>query len=825
MVRRVLSRSRLALLMSHLVLVFSMTSLGAEAPTGAEEKSLAPAIPAAVFEVLKSGRSGQSVPSGPSDGTQEESPAPDRMQPRSALPGPADVEPAPPGAAEPQSEDAPEIHGATLTPHETPSLDLELPAPDSAESTSTILASIELLPAEPTEPENGETAGSEAHRDEEDHADSSIAGESAEFPIEEIVPSDVPFKKVYDLFADGNWATALTRGLDYLDERPDGDERREMLYLLAEAAYQLGRSQGEHSYQDRINFYQQALRQGEQGKLGTFGRWRMGSLYLEAGNPVEAIFHLGRALRGAGKSSKRPVEFELVRAYTLTNRPEEAMTVLRALEDDGGDAQSELRIAELKGMILQSLGRDQDAWEAYQRATEIDPLWWRRDAGRAESYARAADKTGEMAQAERAYFFAVHSFEEEVWTMPGMFLSYADLLRHLGDGARRRGMTDEALAFDRDARHWYRRILGLLGEESSESAVRSEAQRRLRQYYGAEIASGKASLGLFHMSRGEVIQAMAQLQGAYEENVLSGAGSASVREAVNEIVEPYMSWAVRQGLWHEVIGAWELFGRELQEGHARNAALSYLATSLFSVGLDARSLLIIEDLLQKEEGSGIPTKDLLRVRRAEILSRLGRGEEVVGPLEELTKRDSITNVRTDALRVLAGVYADMGRNLEAAQALEELASGSDLTADERGNVWARAGNIYLEESMTDHAIEIGLRALILEDEHQGNSSSPLWDVAVGNRLRLMLGRAFYEQGDFERASITLRDYLERDGLHPGEKGMGGYLLGASQRLRGEVADARTTLENAQSDFSIPEIWRKASSQALATLLWEEARKN
>ncbi|MCH8333552.1 ATP-dependent Clp protease ATP-binding subunit, partial [Candidatus Sumerlaeota bacterium] len=540
---------------------------------------------------------------------------------------------------------------------------------------------------------------------------------------------------------------------------------------------------------------------------------------------IDAITRAIQRSRAGLKSSKRPVEFELVRAYTLTNRPEEAMTVLRALEDDGGDAQSELRIAELKGMILQSLGRDQDAWEAYQRATEIDPLWWRRDAGRAESYARAADKTGEMAQAERAYFFAVHSFEEKVWTMPGMFLSYADLLRRLGDGARRRGMTDEALAFDRDARHWYRRILGLLGEESSESALRSEAQRRLREYYGAEIASGKASLGLFHMSRGEVIQAMAQLQGAYEENVLSGAGSAPVREAVNEIVEPYMSWAVRQGLWHEVIGAWELFGRELQESHARNAALSYLATSLSSVGLDARSLLIIEDLLQKEEGSGIPTKDLLRVRRAEILSRLGRGEEVIEPLKELSERDSITNVRTDALRVLAGVYADMGRNLEAAQALEELASGSDLAADERGNVWARAGNIYLEESMTDHAIEIGLRALILEDEHQGNSSSPLWDVAVGNRLRLMLGRAFYEQGDFERASITLRDYLNRDGLHPGEKGMGGYLLSASQRLRGEVADARTTLENAQSDFSIPEIWRKASAEALATLQWEEARKN
>ena len=113
-------------------------------------------------------------------------------------------------------------------------------------------------------------------------------------------------------------------------------------------------------------------------------------------------------------------------------------------------------------------------------------------------------------------------------------------------------------------------------------------------------------------------------------------------------------------------------------------------------------------------------------------------------------------------------------------------------------------------------MEVGVLALIFEGEQKPDTSRQVWDGAIARSIRLMLGRAFYADGDYERSALTMRDFLDQPEITGDEKGLGHYLLGESYRRAGDKELARRAYE-AGEESGDPSFWRKASAEALASL--------
>jgi tetratricopeptide (TPR) repeat protein len=196
---------------------------------------------------------------------------------------------------------------------------------------------------------------------------------------------------------------------------------------------------------------------------------------------------------------------------------------------------------------------------------------------------------------------------------------------------------------------------------------------------------------------------------------------------------------------------------------------------------------------------------------------MGRGAEMIRQLEYLIGKQAITGVRTNALRVLGQIYIREDRKLEAAQTLEELARSGELSAEEKGSAWLDAARIYLDQGLTEQVIEIGRRALLLEEEQLALGNPRTWSDSVANGIRLMMARSFSAMGDREKSEILLTDVLRRPGLNPHDRGYALYLLGETRLQLGNPELAREILESAIADGEVPQIWKKAAAQTLAVI--------
>lgn len=640
------------------------------------------------------------------------------------------------------------------------------------------------------------------------------------FPIDEIsVSKDA--EEFHELFLNRQWATALASGLNYLEKHPGAKDLPGVLYLLAEARYQSGGAAGDGSLRDPINFYEQALRVRSSGNLGSFAHQRLAQLLTQAGMPNEALPHLEAAFAATQGAAQKRVKMQMAKALAACGRNAEALKAARQLQSDAPDERSRVEMAALEASLLQDSNDLEGAWSAFQKAAAIDPDWVKLNPEYAERFARAADQKGERALAKKVYAAAVYNSTNQAWERPGLYLGYADLLRRLAVTAREQGFGDKADAYEHEADEWYSRVLSIVDPSNPQLAPDLvKAKQALRESHASEITQGAAGYALFLEGRGDIYGAMYQLQKAYEQSYLTGSGTAPLKPAALVILEPYMSWAIRLGNWHEVLAAWQNFGGMLGEGPPRNRCLGYVAKALSGLGLYPDALKMFDVLLAQPKDSGGLTEDLLFEWKAEVLCQLGRGKEAIGRLESLRRKDTITNIRANALRVLADIYEKSGEKLEAAQASEALANGTDLSPDERGKAWDRAASLYLEEEMPTQTIDIGLRALRYEAEQSQNKTGTPWDPSVTVGLRHSLARAYYATNKFEEAAATLQSYLALKGLSADERGFGQFLLGECWRQLGVTADAQTAYQTAQADKSLPELWRKAAGEALASMEWE-----
>ncbi len=143
---------------------------------------------------------------------------------------------------------------------------------------------------------------------------------------------------------------------------------------------------------------------------------------------------------------------------------------------------------------------------------------------------------------------------------------------------------------------------------------------------------------------------------------------------------------------------------------------------------------------------------------------------------------------------------------------------------ERGEAWLNAGRLYLDHGLPGQAVEVGLRAVVFEEEQRENIGVDAWDDRTAGNLRLLLGRAFFKLGHYRRATILLEDYVAREGVTPAERGMGNYFLGLAQREYENTGRARASLSAARRDMKVPKIWRDASAEILARLDYDPVER-
>lgn len=678
---------------------------------------------------------------------------------------------------------------------------------DPLSGTSSVVAKLKPLD------HHSEKAAPRAHAPSAEDA-KPRAHEYDDFPIDQVEFTSAVFKPVLAAFTNHQWASALSEGLKRLEAHPDTSDLAQLLILLAEARYQVGRNGGKEGLADQINFYEQALRVTPAGGLRNFAHRRLASLLAEAGRPDEAVPHLEAAFSMAGREAQETLKRDLALGMAATGREAEALHFARELKNETSNPTLKIEMLAIEGKVHQRLGRDADAWKKFQEARGIEANWMLRDGENALSYARAADAMGEINEARRVLAHAVYEGTDYTWTQPAIYLAYADLLRRLAGQARTGGFDERALALEREADMWYTRVLSIADPRDERTLPDLQAARRaLRESNAEAIARGAAGYAQFLEGRGQIGDAMDQLRNAYLQSSLSASGKAPLRQAVESILEPYMSWALRQERWPDVIAAWQSFGSELGDARARDNCLGYVAKSLAELGLQDQALEILNGLLTGSSDS--PTQDVLVVWRAEVLNKLGRGREAIEELEHIRSKPTLTRTRITALEALADIRRREGDELEAAQVLEELASASDLAPDKRGEAWVEAARLYLHESMPRQAIEIGLRALYFENEFT-NGRAP-WSDTTMIRVRGLLARAYHEAGRYEEAALTLQHYLAFTSLSPSERGFGQYLLGEARRNSGDREGAKLAYETAQADGSLPEVWRKAALDAVRAL--------
>lgn len=641
------------------------------------------------------------------------------------------------------------------------------------------------------------------------------------FPVEEIHPANERSQEFFDLFLQKNWATALSDGIAYLEEDPAAPDLRSVLYLLSEARYQLAIVSGDELNFSAMNFYRQALRRGDHGRLGQFGKWRLGAMLLQNKSIEEAEYYLKPSRSGNGPILPSRTKLEWARVLFESGYADEALALTQELADDTPNAEVSLESLMLLAELLLDLGEYKSTIPILAKADAIEREWWKTSSQKASIRAGILEANGDLSGAYDTLFFATYYFTRTTQQHPATILQYADILGRLRDEALAQGNLELADERDQEAKLWYARILGGLTAEDVEGPVARRARARLAGLEDNKaLTEGLAGYAVYFAGRGDWNQAMQHLWLAKEQNPLGSKHSREVSEAANQILIPFMELAASGNRWHEILGAWSGFGELLNPGPARNAAISHVAHAMVRLGLSQEALGLIAEIEKLPFGSGAANADELFVWKAEALSALGRSEEVLGRLEEIARSPSLTGLNLEALRTIERIYEENDRPLLAAQTLEQIARNGELKSEERGQAWILAGHFYLDQGMTKQAIEIGLRALIFEDEQASRGAHSKWEEVVAIDLRLFLGTAYFKVQDYTKSSLALEDLLQRVALNPDQHALAQYLLGENRKRLGELEGAREMHQTARRNGELPRLWRNASTEALATLDWD-----
>lgn len=189
----------------------------------------------------------------------------------------------------------------------------------------------------------------------------------------------------------GHWNEARSAFQDALRRDPTNLDYQQALAQVCQA---LGES-------DTATTTLESLLASQHGRLAA-AAFQLGSLHEEQGRPEEALqqYTLAATLCPAGVPEYARYHVAKARLLRLTNRPEEAITALRAAGDDPDIAAA---LADEYAALLEANGEDQQALE---RLGQIEAL----GSATATTYLRMADlhsRRDEVEAADRAYRAAI----------------------------------------------------------------------------------------------------------------------------------------------------------------------------------------------------------------------------------------------------------------------------------------------------------------------------------------------------------------------------------------------------------------------------------
>ncbi|MEN6626561.1 MAG: hypothetical protein ABFD69_10070 [Candidatus Sumerlaeia bacterium] len=634
------------------------------------------------------------------------------------------------------------------------------------------------------------------------------------FPVHAIQVGSQLGQETMAMFLDRRWGSAvkgetgvLNKGLSYLEQNPISKESCSILYLLAEARFQLGIAAKPRPLGDMINFYEQAVRSGDSGELGSFGHWRLGLLYREIDNNQVAIEHLREAMKSPEPVVRRRASLLAARTMIAERHFGDALALLDSIDPRLLDGPTNLQAALCRGMAFVGSGLNDRAWQSFEEATRIDPQWTRSEPDSLEALVEAALSTGRLDQARKYIEFMndVFGADRDDRRMR-LLLLYAEVLAAKGD--------------EQTAIEAYNQILVRLGQ----TAKGAEVQRRLLAMHPESIVRGEQRYCLLLWQRGEIQQAMIELDRAWKQCLREGIDTRPLEDAARSILPSFMELALQTGHPYDAMEGWRLYGHCIGKPEDRRRCFRPLLDAFEHLGLYHEALRTIQLMEDGGAGPNDPASLRFAIQAARINYRLGDYVLTISRLEGILAEDLPDDLRRDAYEYLARSYAAAGRPLDAAQAWQLLASTPGLDSNLLAAALTESGHLFLHAGMPLQTIELALRGLVNEKQSVAAGREP-WPVKTSIDLRLMLAQAYSEKGDLPRATIAVEDLLAQNELQPEIQAQARLLLASCRKRLNQTREALEVYESVAKDARTPAPWRHYAQVIANTIRWDLSHPN
>ena len=622
------------------------------------------------------------------------------------------------------------------------------------------------------------------------------------FPVSALRTSSSLAEEIRQDFLGHRWANVIEKGMQYLKLNRINQETSSVLYMMAEAKWQLGNSWKHPPYRDMMNFYQQALRTHSGDDLGAFGNWRMAQICSRMQDHLSASTCLDRAMGSTERVVRERALLLKIQTLGALRDYGQALALGQGIEQKISDPGSLVKFYVQEGTIRLDQGDAEGAWGAFEKATAVDPKWTSMDPAGCENMAKAALQSNRLAQAREYLEYLNQSFPHRGDSEAiKLSLLYADVLARQGDTA-----TAEAT---------YAELLIGLGATNQGAAI----QKRMLQLHPDVMTEGEGRYCMLLWRQGKIKEAMKELNRAYQQCLREGIPTTSLDPLVSTILPPFMerSAALKQSL--EVVQGWRIYNHTIKDLKVRRRCQKPLADALEDLGLYRDAIDLIEQLRQDSVTSTSLASSDLDLQEARLHRLKGSPKKAIPLLEGVLALNSEPAMEQSIYQELAKVYLANGQPLEAAQAYQSLANTAGVDSPAMGDALLQAGEIFLKQGMPMQTIELALKALIYERQMHEQMSEAGWPASTGIALRLILARAYLAREDTAREAIILEDILKQPKLTKEEKAQARLMLGDAYRMMGRTIEAEQIYQEQAGDDKTPEPWRGTASQALKVIQW------
>lgn len=650
------------------------------------------------------------------------------------------------------------------------------------------------------------------------HDGSEIKPLSAEydfFPIDAVHLTSPLAEEIMDDFLYRRWGSVLSQGLQYLKLNTVNEESAYILYLMAEARWQLTSDETKPEViHDLENFYRQALAVFDQGDLASFAHWRLAQTSMKTRDLDGAIAHAQKAVESNNKNVQLRSLTLKTKILILQKRLDEALELLAGLKTHLETPRHQLTAALLTGQVQAQLGNYDLAWESYVEADKLFPDWPMNDDDQAENKAKTAYRLGKYQLARDILEdININFYRRDENKRVRAGLLYIEVLAELGQV--------------RKAESRYYDIFHNLEETEKGRKI----MEKLYRLYPEDLIEGQGHYCLLLMRQGKIRKAMKELDRAYNQCLKEGVSTQGLDPAISLVVPAYLKHAQEMGHHYDIAQIWWLYGRLIEDQDVRLQCQAILAQSHEKLGLYEDALRLTQQLCASLPSPNLPSPVQMHLRESRLLLKNDQTNEAIERLEALVNQTNDWPVLQETYGLLAKAYAETGRDLEAAQAWQTLSQTPDLAPELLGEALVQAGEIFLDNQMTTQTLELGLKGLIYENQlivkAQDNPEKAAtqtakgpWESDAGRQLRRLLGQTYFERGDYERSIIVLKDLLNQPGLQDDERCKVMLQVARDHRQLGQAEEAFDLYAQLAENEDTPQIWRQIAKQWRDNIRWD-----